>query len=150
MRQNCSCACMKFSLIYLAALGTHCFTNLLPHACGLLAAGCTHKRGIFSNAFSMLQCPVNLLLQILLVVGIQRSQQTPMWVQARCPTRHRPSGVTQLPDDKRLLARKSRQRTPFLGETLGGVILESRKVIRAERLIAPRIFARGELAKTPD
>ena len=80
----------------------------------------------------------------------RRSQQISMWMQTRCPTRHRPSGVMQLPDDKRLLARKSRQRTPFLGETLGGGILESRKVIRAERLIAPRIFARGELAKTPD
>merc|ERR1719235_2174426 len=57
-------------------------------------------RGIFLNAFSKLQCPVNLLLRIVLVLGIQRSQQTPMWVPARCPTRHRPSGVMQLPDDK--------------------------------------------------
>merc|ERR1712025_1475512 len=64
--------------------------------------------------FSMLQCPDNLLLRIVLVLGIQRSQQTPMWVQARCPTRHRPSGVMQLPDDKRLLARKSGRGAPLI------------------------------------
>jgi heptaprenylglyceryl phosphate synthase len=60
----------------------------------------------------------------------------------------------QLPDDKSLLARKSRKENAVsrLGETLffGGGIQESRKASQAERLIAPRIFARGELAKTPD
>ena len=84
----------------------------------------------------------------------RRSQQISMWMQTRCPTRHRPFGVMQLPDDKSLLARKSRKENAVsrLGETLffGGGTQESRKASQGERLMAPRIFARGELAKTPD